>query len=383
MFRSILNSGQEEVPARVWDGVSSGLDKLAHRKMVALWWRRTSICVASAAAVAACIWLLITPPAQTPEVLTAEVLPADVQADDALAIEQFVHDTEAEEISVVKKSHQKESQSPYIAFAPEAAEVIIQKEESIEVLTEEVEAEKTGTVDNSECPMTMTDDWPQEDKLERKKRSISLTVSGTTGGGAGQKQVKPGILKKPSMSSTPPSTGITEANSKNIFGLPVSFGIGAKIDLTKKWSLGVGVNYTLLHRKFMGTFTKVEDGIVVEKTTSDIRNLQHYVGIPLNVYYNIINKNKINFYAYGGGAVEKCVANEYKILKSSSLHKEKVQGVQWSANLGIGVEFMLGKHLGLYIDPSARYYFANRQPTSVRTSQPLLLGCELGFRTRF
>ena len=56
--------------------------------------------------------------------------------------------------------------------------------------------------------------------------------------------------------------------------------------------------------------------------------------------------------------------------------------MQLSANVGVGVEFMLGRHLGLYIDPSLRYYFNCDQPKSIRTVQPLMLGFELGLRAR-
>ena len=48
MFRSILESGQEEVPGRVWDGVAS---ELARREKAVLWWKRTAAGVAAAAAV--------------------------------------------------------------------------------------------------------------------------------------------------------------------------------------------------------------------------------------------------------------------------------------------------------------------------------------------
>ena len=88
----------------------------------------------------------------------------------------------------------------------------------------------------------------------------------------------------------------------------------------------------------------------------------------------------MNFYAYAGGAVEKCVSNEYDVLNTSVIHKEVPAGVQFSANAGIGVEFILGKHIGLYIDPSLRYYFEGNQPKSIRTDQPLMLGFEMGFR---
>ena len=50
-IRAILESGQEEVPAHIWEGVSSGLDKAAARRNRILWLRRSVAGVAAAAAV--------------------------------------------------------------------------------------------------------------------------------------------------------------------------------------------------------------------------------------------------------------------------------------------------------------------------------------------
>ena len=54
--------------------------------------------------------------------------------------------------------------------------------------------------------------------------------------------------------------------------------------------------------------------------------------------------------------------------------------MQYSVGAGIGVEFMLANHLGLYLDPGFRYYFDNGQPVSIRTQQPFMMNFELGFR---
>ena len=137
----------------------------------------------------------------------------------------------------------------------------------------------------------------------------------------------------------------------------------------------------MLSRKFFGTYTKVNDlGVVENSTSSDIRNTQHYIGIPVNAYYDIVHSNNVNLYLYAGGTVEKCITDRYDILGTAMVHKEKVQGVQLSANAGIGVGFRLGRHLGIYIDPSLRYYFDCNQPVSIRTAQPLMLGFEVGLR---
>ena len=49
MMKSILESGQEDVPARVWDGISEGLDRMERRKSVVLWFRRAGVAAAAAA----------------------------------------------------------------------------------------------------------------------------------------------------------------------------------------------------------------------------------------------------------------------------------------------------------------------------------------------
>ena len=59
---------------------------------------------------------------------------------------------------------------------------------------------------------------------------------------------------------------------------------------------------------------------------------------------------------------------------------EQVGGMQLSAAFGLGAEFALTQHLGLYIDPSLRYYFDCDQPKSIRTAQPLTFGMEAGLR---
>jgi hypothetical protein len=118
----------------------------------------------------------------------------------------------------------------------------------------------------------------------------------------------------------------------------------------------------------------------ISSTASDIKNSQHFVGIPVNAYCNLISNKHISLYAYAGGAIEKCISDKYDILSTNIVHTEKPKGVQLSANLGIGAEFKLGQHLGLYVDPSLRYYFDNGQPKSIRTAQPLMLGFEMGLR---
>ena len=51
-MRSILESGQEEVPAHVWDGISSELDAIARRRKTVVFFRRAAIGLSAAAVLA-------------------------------------------------------------------------------------------------------------------------------------------------------------------------------------------------------------------------------------------------------------------------------------------------------------------------------------------
>lgn len=386
MMKSILDEGREEVPASVWEGVSAGLDKAEKHKTVVLWWRRAAAGAAVAAAVAVGVIFNHTPQQElVPQAGDSGMIAVAEPADEIVAEETeiVIPDMIAEAEPVVKPVR-----NAVIKTADEAIEVVTDVVLADEIPADEAPADKfpadKAPADEKEVEtekVYFPEDWGEE--TPERKADVSLVLSGLASTNDAQSQNRMGPMKAPSVNPAPKKTGITETSTKSTYGIPVSFGAGVKIDFNERWSLGVGANYTLLARKFYGKYTKVtEDGGIENSISSDIRNTQHFVGIPVNAYYNIISKDRINLYAYAGGTVEKCVSDNYNVLGTSIYHKEKAEGVQLSADAGIGVEFMLGKHMGLYIDPSLRYYFDCGQPKSIRTVQPLMFGFEMGFRFR-
>lgn len=378
MMKSILDEGREEVPASVWEGVSAGLDKAARHKTVVLWWKRTAVGVAAAAAITTGVILNHHAPEQT-------LMPA---AGDSgmIAVVEPAQEPASEEVIMLPDLVAE------VRKASEPAEVnIVRKEEETVIKTAGEAVKAAADISEATEPENVTE--PEETKEyfpenwgedgREKKGGVSIVLSGIASTNNEQSQNRIGPMKAPSVNPAPKKTGITETSTKSSYGIPVSFGAGVKIDFNERWSLGVGANYSLLARKFYGKYTKVnENGGIESSTSSDISNTQHFIGIPVNAYYNIVNKDKINLYAYAGGTVEKCISDNYHVLSTSIFHKENVPGVQLSANAGIGVEFMMGDHLGLYIDPSLRYYFDCGQPKSIRTVQQLMFGFEMGFRFR-
>ena len=388
-MRSILESGQEEVPAHIWDGVSSGLDALARRRKAVVFFRRAAIGLSAAAALAFGLFLNHSSEDVNVGAVAEIINPVDeaavsvvdqeagTEALTAMAPEPVI---KPKFRGILPSSSKATTEDPSVTdntatHSVQNPTVKSNSQETVVPVVEKTDTEKKGSAE--------TGNWIEEDKeIKSRKNSASLVLSGVAGTNSAQNRTATAAIRRPTLSAAPAKTAVTQTEPGDIYSIPLSFGVGTKIDFNSKWSLGVGVNYTLLNRKFFGDYTRVEEDRIVESIKSDIRNTQHYIGIPINAYYNIVENRFVNFYAYAGGTVEKCVSDEYRVISKDILHKESVKGVQASANLGIGVEFMLGKHIGLYVDPSARYYFNCNQPKSIRTAQPLMLGFEMGLRVR-
>lgn len=419
LMRSVLENGREEVPARVWKAVSDGLDTIAHRKKIAMLWRRAAVSCSVAAALAAGLFFAFRD-ANGPDGgngMIAVVTGTDVRNGDGLAETLFAEQAAAEDMRPDETLRSEAIAAPGSAsdfkkqiqnHSPEKVRESLAgsgaadsgkdsddmdpdrtgQQEAADIRTDVKEDKDKDRYRNTAADKSdkgLWEEWPEDEDREGSVRT-SVVFSGITGTNSTRSHARQNLMKRPTVPSDKPKTGITETSTNTTYGIPVSFGAGVKVDLTKRWSLGAGLNYTLLNRKFYGNYTKATpEGEVEFSKSSDIRNTQHYVGIPLNVYFNIVDNRHINFYAYSGGAVEKCIADRYEVLNAAGgrlTHTEKVKGVQLSANIGIGAEFMIGQHIGIYVDPSLRYYFANGQPKSIRTAQPLMLGFEMGIRAR-
>ena len=422
MMKSVLDSGQEEIPTRIWDNVSSSMDKLDRRKKVIVFFRRA----AAGVAVAACLVMGIllgyrhdvsenTDPLNVQSELIAVVPTKDTISDiqnieivaeanvKKVTPENTAITTASEMISAadnirtdfIKEDNVEEDENCIIGKQPQVSENIQDSSETTSRANSETSTETISTSSSDKAVNETTpkkygcpDDnmfpeiWEENDK--DKGIRTSLDLSGLAATNNAQNSKRKHIMKSPTLPNRQETTGITDNSTNSTFGIPVSFGAAVRVEFTPRWSISAGLRYTLLTRKFYGTYTKVDEEGNIELTeSSNIRNSQHYIGIPINAYFNIINRDFLKFYAYAGGAVEKCVTDKYQMLSSGRTHIEKTGGFQWSVDAGIGVEFSAGKHLGIYIDPSLRYYFRNdTQPKSLRTVKPLMLGFEAGIRVK-
>ena len=430
-IRSMLEDAEEKVPDRVWEAISSRLDKAdaAQRRRKVLPWLRYTGLVSAAAAIALGIFFSvntadratsplqkssqavesaiadnITSPADE-EITGQETLTTDIPqqesapaqkpssiADDirVSSVAEVAPDMDGRVSSAAEITPDKDGDAAAEQpAAPEGEPAIpqdTQDENRAGSISRQIEeaAAKDALAQNEE-PWDETD-FMEEEQSPKKRIRTSLTISGNAAGNSASGNSRSG--GRPIMSVMRPDrnsqNAIDEDKNSCTYGIPLSFGLGTKIIFTDRWSLGIGINYSLLNRTFSGTYTKYNaKGDPEPVHYSKIRNSQSYIGIPVNVYFSIVRNRTVDFYAYAGGTAEKCVFNGYRMGNTEATYKEKVAGFQFSANAGIGVEFIIADMLGIYVDPSVRYYFPDsRQPKSIRTVQPLSLGFEVGFRVR-
>ena len=177
-------------------------------------------------------------------------------------------------------------------------------------------------------------------------------------------------------------TGISE-KSVSTYGIPLSFGLGVNIPVSEKLTIGTGLNFSSLVRTFNGVYTEVDaNQNIVRTLDSDVTHTLNYIGLPLNLYFHLIDVRTVKFYLWGGALGEYALSNSYRVKDTSEdiLFSTSVKGIQLSAGIGLGVEFRLSNHLGLYLDPSARYYLPCNQPKNIHTDRPFMLSFEAGLR---
>jgi hypothetical protein len=111
----------------------------------------------------------------------------------------------------------------------------------------------------------------------------------------------------------------------------------------------------------------------------------HYIGIPVNVYGIVAQRENFIFYINGGAMIEKGLRAKYKFssYKDSHSHSTEIDGLEFSINAGLGVEYKFADYMGLYFEPNIIYFTNSDVRYSIRTDQPLQIKAELGCRFHF
>lgn len=370
LFRDKLSSYEEAAPD-VWEGITAGL---ASRRRWRIVRRSGYAAIAVAASLAAGLFLFkddqnpintLPVPEVVAEVVTETVPESAGDGEIMPVVEQIKKFSPKKVVAVVTPSEETQTADvPVNEITPDFGKT--ETEVSKETATQGSPVENNVGKSGENLPV---DFWDEEETKRTHTSQISilsnLSPSSANGNMSG--------MNNPSYTGS--NGGQQPEHSIQIgddvkFYLPLTFGLQFKTGITDRFYVGAGLSYTYLVSKF--------DALIDKVSYSGVHNQQHYLGVPVKFYYNFAGSGSWNVYASLGGTVEKCVGNRY--IYGSNTLSQKVSGVQFSANAGVGIEYWCTPVFGIYFDPSLAYYFKGDQPVNIRTQQPLQAKLELGFR---
>ena len=160
--------------------------------------------------------------------------------------------------------------------------------------------------------------------------------------------------------------------------LPFNIQLTLSRQLTSRLSIETGLSYT-----------QMKSTIVTGSTTAHIQEQQRlrYLGIPLRFGWQWYKKANLRLYSSAGTMLElpiQGVSNiNYVTGGTTTFQKETTLSVpcQWSTSFGLGIQYDLTPHLGIYMEPSLQYYFDDGSGLkSYRTEHPLSITLPLGVR---
>jgi hypothetical protein len=223
----------------------------------------------------------------------------------------------------------------------------------------------------------MTNFGAYQEREQRRNTNISYAVSSNISGG-GKFDVSNNFIKSVAAQVgyvAPSSAPQIEQVSETTYSLPLNFAVQAHYKINNLITVGAGVSYTYLHSKYDG---------LINKKAYKIKQGIHYIGVPVNVYFNVLNSKYFYFYGNAGASIEKGVKVRYDMTTYDGTTKHAnshVKGVQFSINTGVGLEYKFNNDkMGVYLEPNLVYYFDSKIPASIRTDQPLQVEAEVGVR---
>lgn len=167
--------------------------------------------------------------------------------------------------------------------------------------------------------------------------------------------------------------------------IPVKVGLTARYNITGRLGVETGLTYSIL-----SSSVKTGNSETGNNWSSGSQTL-HYLGIPLNLSFDILNSRYVNIYVTGGGMMEKSISgniktDEYVDGKFARTLTAKIspKGLQWSVNAAAGVQANILPQLGVFVEPGVSHHFKNgSRVRSIYTDKPTDFSLGFGLRYSF
>lgn len=345
----------------------------------------------------------------------------EVKSEEAMSLADVAvgRKQEAAKVGIKQEVKDKKAESALIAEAvPVESSVSAVVEDVTSVNTEKYAAEvpsenhdareaatvESDTVEQSEPAMSW-DEYLKETPSEkvRARRSGGFSAGILAGGAVGGNTSgsKPTAMV---MGANPLAAGVTktdwidkdskasaivynqpEVQEEYSHKIPVKVGLTARYNITGRLGVETGLTYSIL-----SSSVKTGNSETGKNWSTGSQTL-HYLGIPLNISFNILNSRYVNIYVTGGGMMEKSISgsiktDEYVDGKFDRTLTAKVspKGLQWSVNAAAGVQANILPQLGFFVEPGVSHHFKNgSRVRSIYTDKPTDFSLGFGLRYSF
>lgn len=263
---------------------------------------------------------------------------------------------------------------------------------------------ESDTVEQSESAMSWDEylkETPSEKARARRSGGFSagIVAGGAVGGNTsgskptamvmGANPLAAGVTKTDWIDKDSKASAIVynqpEVQEEYSHKIPVKVGLTARYNITGRLGVETGLTYSIL-----SSSVKIGNSETGKNWSTGSQTL-HYLGIPLNISFNILNSRYVNIYVTGCGMMEKSISgsiktDEYVDGKFDRTLTAKIspKGLQWSVNAAAGIQANILPQLGFFVEPGVSHHFKNgSRVRSIYTDKPTDFSLGFGLRYSF
>ena len=370
-LRDKLADHKEAAPDDLWAGIEAELDKLAapkrHSRIVPLWVRWT-VAAAFVGLLVGNFWLIQEIGQEKPgsNAIHKSMAASKPQQSDVSPEEQQPSFFQQMKDYALMKSQDLVAQNttPESVESSEPTEVIIAdvakpSDDSNGSINPGVSSTLVPPIPSQEEVIRQLDEKIAEASHPRRRIGFGLYAQN----GFGSQMSVNGVRMNPSMADNfnydkylPSATRgggddpiyLSNIQERKKFYQPVSFGLTTNIPVSLKTSLITGVVYTRL----CADFVSVVSGYPLEK-----QQILQYIGIPLNLQYQLLSYKGLKAYVSAGGQADYNV--KAKQTMEGVSHEISRDRWQFSVQGTVGLQYDIIPEVGVYVEPGVKRYFDN------------------------
>ncbi|MFH1321197.1 MAG: porin family protein [Bacteroidota bacterium] len=168
--------------------------------------------------------------------------------------------------------------------------------------------------------------------------------------------------------------------SETVYSPPLTLSITFNYTIGRRWSIESGISYTILRSRCETAF--------VNKEKTEIETTLQYIGVPILLNLRIISGKRISFYSSQGIMIEKGLSSKSSQTKfvndeitEETEDRSSLKGIQGSAILGLGLDYMINDLFSFYLQPGISAYLINdNHQYNVRNTRRLWPNMQMGIR---